>query len=64
MSQWVTAKQAALAENRTQIAPDTGYLRYVAVATERYAIRSSRVVVHAPETDLFAGLRQTAQPIP
>jgi LmbE family N-acetylglucosaminyl deacetylase len=56
VSRWVTDKQAALAEHRTQIRRDP-MLRYVAVATERFTVRESRVEVHPPETDLFAGLR-------
>lgn len=56
VGRWVTDKQAALAEHRTQIRRDP-MLRYVAVATEQFTVRESRVEVHPPETDLFAGLR-------
>ena len=56
IGRWVTEKLAALAEHRTQIPLDPT-LRYLAAATEQFTVRESRVEVHPPETDLFAGLR-------
>jgi len=57
VGRWVKNKPAALAEHRTQIRPDPAQLRYLSFATEQYTICESRVEVHRPETDLFAGLR-------
>ena len=61
VSQWVRAKEAAMAEHHTQIIANRGYLRYLAVPSEQYTLRETRVEVHAPETDLFAGLRPLLQ---
>jgi LmbE family N-acetylglucosaminyl deacetylase len=57
VGRWVTRKQAALAEHRTQFRPDPAQLRYLSFATEQFTLRESRVEVNLPEKDLFAGLR-------
>jgi LmbE family N-acetylglucosaminyl deacetylase len=57
VGRWVTEKQAALAEHRTQMTADPAELRYLSFAIEQFTIRETRVEAHLPETDLFAGLR-------
>ncbi len=57
VGRWVTEKQAALAEHRTQMPADPAQLRYLSFAVEQFTLRETRVEVHLPETDLFAGLR-------
>ncbi|MGO9179060.1 MAG: PIG-L family deacetylase [Candidatus Limnocylindrales bacterium] len=57
VGRWVAEKQAALAEHHTQMPADPAQLRYLSSAREQFTIRETRVEVHVPETDLFAGLR-------
>ena len=57
VGRWVTKKQAAIAEHRTQFRLDPKELRYLSSATEQFTLRESRVEVNLPELDLFAGLR-------
>ena len=53
----------ALAEHRSQVAPNHPYLalstreRLAVSPTEDFTVRLSRIAVHPPEDDLFAGLR-------
>jgi mycothiol S-conjugate amidase len=60
---WLELKHRALAEHRSQISPTHPYLalttreRRAVSPTEDFTVRLSRIVVHPPEDDLFAGLR-------
>ena len=60
---WLELKHRALAEHRSQISPTHPYLalttreRRAVSPTEDFTVRLSRIAVHPPEDDLFAGLR-------
>ncbi len=60
---YLAAKQAAMTEHHTQIAPDSTRLALSAEErrrvspTENFTLRASRVTVAIPEDDLFTGLR-------
>ncbi len=63
VSPYIAAKQAAMTEHQTQIAPDSTRFALSAeerrrvAPTENFTLRASRVAVAVPEDDLFAGLR-------